>query len=206
MDNPKEISKMHEYYFKIKKGTLEFEFSTSDKEAFETQLSDWIGGITGSHSPVQNQPINETKLERKGFIQIKELVKINELQSPTPKVEPEFEKVLEDSLENPKIEVEEKVEITSPFQAYLSVFETENLIDLLMLTAKYIWENENTEKFTIKQINAKLVPAKGIAINHFTMQEAIEKGLIKVVPNYTNVADITEYTLTEDGERYNVQN
>ncbi len=206
MDNPKEISKMHEYYFKIKKGTLEFEFSTSDKEAFETQLADWIGGITGSHSPVQEQSVNETKLERKGFIQIKELVKINELQSPTPKEEPEFEKVLEESLENPKTEVEEKVEITSPFQAYLSVFETNNPLELLMLTAKYIWENENAEKFTIKQINAKLVPAKGLAINHLNIQEALEKELIKIVPNYTNIADVTEYTLTENGERYNVPN
>ncbi len=197
---------MHEYYFKIKKGDMEFEFSTSDKETFESQLSDWITGVTNSQSPIQNIPVDEAKLKRKGFIEVKELVKINEIQSPGLKEQPEFEKVLEDSMENPKIEVEEKVEITSPFQAFLSVFDSQNPLDLLMLTAKYIWENENTDRFTIKQINAKLVPATGLPVNHATLQEAVEKDLIKVVPNYTNIADVTEYTLTESGERYNVEN
>lgn len=40
---------MHEYYFKIKKGDLEFEFSTTDKFTFEEKLSDWINGLYTVH-------------------------------------------------------------------------------------------------------------------------------------------------------------
>ena len=39
---------MHEYYFKIRKGDIEFEFSTTDKFAFEQQLADWINGLVNA--------------------------------------------------------------------------------------------------------------------------------------------------------------
>ena len=42
---------MYEYYFKIRKGDIEFECSTTDKMTFEQQLSDWINGI------VQGKPL-----------------------------------------------------------------------------------------------------------------------------------------------------
>lgn len=196
---------MHDYYFKIKKGDLVFAFSTSDKEAFEEKLSDWMQGVTNSKSPIFDVQPDEDASRRKGFIEVKELVKINELQPEPEKNEINFDEVLEESLQNPKIEVEEKIEITTPFQAFLSVFQARNPMDYLMLTTKYLWENENADRFSIKQINAKLVPATGLSVDHATIQEAIGKELIKVVPNYTNIADVTEYTLTESGENYHVE-
>ena len=53
---------MHEYYFKIKKGDLEFEFSTTDKFTFEEKLSDWINGIVhGAYIEPPHQPPAQTQ-------------------------------------------------------------------------------------------------------------------------------------------------
>lgn len=204
---------MHEYYFKIKKGDIEFEFSTSDKIAFEEQLSDWIKGVTNSQSPIFEMPIleNEDKPARMGFIEVKELVKINDIQSPSILVEEEtqtfenFENILEESMENPKVEVVEKVEIITPFQAYLSAFAPQNQTDFLILTAKFLSDNESSHNFSLKQLNAKLVPATGNPIDHSVINDAIEEGLIAIVPDCTDVIEVTEYALTEAGEEYNVQ-
>lgn len=198
---------MHKYYFKIRKGELEFEFSTTEKIAFEEQLSDWIKGAMDSQSPLTEIPVEESnKPERKGFIEVKEMVKINDLNAPDKDMpEEDFENILEDAIENPKVEVEEKTEITSPFLAYLSVFSPKNPTDYLVLTAKYLSENEDLHRFSLKQLNAKLVPATQSPITHNTVQEALENGLITIVPNYTNVADVTEYSLTQSGEGYFIQ-
>ena len=61
---------MYEYGFKIKKGDLEFEFSTTDKTAFEEQLSDWIRGVMKSESPIVETPViaKEDVPQRKGFM------------------------------------------------------------------------------------------------------------------------------------------
>lgn len=197
---------MHEYGFKIKKGDLEFEFSTTDKNAFEEQLSDWIRGVMKSESPIVEAPVNEENIpQRKGFIEVKELVKINEIQSPEPKMEENFEEILEESIQNPKTEVIEKTEVMTPFKAYLSAFLPKNSTDYLVLTAKFLADNENVHNFSIKQLNAKLVPAIGKPIDHNDVHEAIEAGVLAEVPNYTDVSDVKEYTLTEAGENYAVE-
>lgn len=202
---------MHEYSFKIKKGSLEFEFSTTDKEAFEQQLSDWIQGVMNSQSPIVESPLDETpdKPQRKGFIEVKDLVKINDLQVPPLREEHEiisenFENILEEAIENPKIEVIEKTETLTPFQVYLSAFLPQSPVDFLILSAKFIADNENIHNFAIKQINAKLVPSGHNPIDHGVINEALEKNLVAVVPNCTDINDVREYTLTEEGENYAV--
>ena len=198
---------MYEYGFKIKKGDLEFEFSTTDKTAFEEQLSDWIRGVMKSESPIVETPViaKEDVPQRKGFIEVKELVKINELQSSAPSIQEEFEEILEESMENPKTEVIEKTEVMTPFKAYLSAFLPKHSTDYLVLTAKFLADNENLHNFSLKQLNAKLVPAIGMPIDHNAVNEAIEAGVLAEVPNYTDVSDVKEYTLTEAGENYAVE-
>jgi hypothetical protein len=88
------------------------------------------------------------------------------------------------------------------FESYIAKFTPENDIEYLIATASFILNNEQQERFTIKQINAKLVPLNGKPINHSIMQEAIEQGLIRVVPDLTGTNEFTEYTLTPDGEGY----
>ena len=122
-----------------------------------------------------------------------------------PSIQEEFEEILEESMENPKTEVIEKTEVMTPFKAYLSAFLPKNSTDYLVLTAKFLADNENLHNFSLKQLNAKLVPAIGMPIDHNAVNEAIEAGVLAEVPNYTDVSDVKEYTLTEAGENYAVE-
>ena len=216
---------MHEYYFKIRKGDIEFEFSTNDKFTFEQQLSDWINGIVrGDYVeppkkeeekpflPEEEQPQQQEKVpQRSGFLEVKALTSINDMTTPTfdfsdtkealPS-EVNFEQTLADSIENPKTEVIEKKEITSDFQEYLNSYNPQNNIDKLIIAGLYTLNIENKERFTIKQLNSKLVPTTGAPIDHGTIDEAIKQNLVKIVPDLTGTNEFTEYTLTEDGENY----
>jgi len=215
---------MHEYYFKIRKGDIEFECSTSDKIMFEEKLSDWINGIVKGDfvAPPQETVTEENtpqdnieKPQRSGFIDVKNLVSINEISSPmfgstnsliteTENVAPtmDFELALAESMENPKTEVVEKVESLSDFEAYLNSHNPQNNTDKLVITAKYILNVENQNAFSIKQLNAKLVPLTGEPINHQMIEDAINQNLLRIYPDLTGTSEYTEYTLTEDGEGY----
>ena len=215
---------MHEYYFKIRKGDIEFECSTSDKIMFEEKLSDWINGIVKGDfvAPPQETVTEENTSQdngenpqRSGFIDVKNLVSINEISTPmfnapsviqtdseTPVVAIDFEQALAESMENPKTEVVEKVESLSDFEAYLNSHNPQNNTDKLIATAKYILNVENQNAFSIKQLNAKLVPLTGEPINHQMIEDAINQNLLRVYPDLTGTSEYTEYTLTEDGEGY----
>ncbi len=215
---------MHEYYFKIRKGDIEFECSTSDKIMFEEKLSDWINGIVkGDFVALPQETVaeentpqdNEEKPQRSGFIDVKNLVSINEMSNPifeaqsivqpeieAPDVTLDFEQALAESIENPKTEVVEKVESLSDFEAYLNSYNPQNDMDKLIVTAKYILNTENQECFSIKQLNAKLVPIANSPINHAMIEDAINQNLLRILPDLTGTAEYTEYTLTEDGEGY----
>lgn len=217
---------MHEYYFKIKKGDLEFEFSTSDKFAFEEQLSDWINGVVKGNyvkAPelIQNE-VEESEEkdssqteqpQRSGFIDVKNLASINEITTPafTPDMPSEipppinFEQALEESIQNPKTEVVEKVDAVSEFENYYNSFNPQSSIDRLIVTAMFVLNIENLERFTIKQLNAKLVPLTGKPIDHSMIEEAVSQNLIRIVPDLTGTSEFTEYTLTDEGEGYFVE-
>ena len=122
--------------------------------------------------------------------------------SETPVVAIDFEQALAESMENPKTEVVEKVESLSDFEAYLNSHNPQNNTDKLIATAKYILNVENQNAFSIKQLNAKLVPLTSEPINHQMIEDAINQNLLRVYPDLTGTSEYTEYTLTEDGEGY----
>lgn len=217
---------MYEYYFKIKKGDIEFECSTSDKQTFEEQLSDWINGVVRGDYVAHPEPnaedkaepkdVSEDKPQRSGFIDVKNLVSVNDMSVPQPDAinlfedKPElpvqdFEQALEESINNPKTEVIEKTDNVSDFSTYLYSYNPQSPLDYLIITAMYILNIENKELFSIKQINAKLVPLSGEPITHAVIEEAINQNLIKIVPDLTGTCEFTEYTLTQDGEGYFVE-
>lgn len=210
---------MHEYYFKIKKGDLEFEFSTTDKFTFEEKLSDWINGIVRGEYVSHPEPESEEKAEgsenpqRSGFIDVKNLSSINEITAPKfgneilpdVPVDMDFEQALEESIQNPKTEVVEKVEVLSDFEGYMNSYNPQSPIDILIVTAMYVMNIENQERFTIKQLNAKLVPLTGKPVDHGMIEEAIAQNLVKIVPDLTGTSEFTEYTLTGEGEGYFVE-
>ena len=219
---------MHEYYFKIRKGDIEFECSTTDKITFEQQLSDWINGI------VQGKPLNppsdettqqesekehaaqeattEELPQRSGFIDVKNLTSINEIQTPDfdfqgenehqPQPEISFEEALNESIENPKTEVVEKVDTLSEFEDFAKEYNPETPVDYLIVAGLFVLNIENQERFTLKQINAKLVPFTGKPVDHSVIQEAIDQGYVRIIPDLTGTSEFTEYTLTEQGEGY----
>lgn len=215
----RKIKIMHEYYFKIRKGDIEFEFSTTDKYTFEEKLSDWINGIVkGSYVSAGSQvsPENiesEESPQRSGFIDVKNLASINDITTPSFNIsnkekiveEVNFERALEESIQNPKTKVVEKKDESSDFSAYFKSYNTQNSIDNLIVTALYILNKENKERFTIKQLNAKLVPLTGKPVDHAIIDDAIKQNLVKVVPDLTGTSEFTEYTLTQDGEGYFVE-
>ena len=221
---------MHEYYFKIKKGDIEFECSTSDKQTFEEQLSDWINGVVRgdyiappeqqteniTENKAEPKDISKDKPQRSGFIDVKNLVSVNNMtveKANTISLFEEkqdipvqnFEQALEESINNPKTEVVEKTDNISDFSAYLYSYNPQSPLDFLIITAMYILNTENKELFSIKQINAKLVPLNNEPITHAVIEEAINQNLIKIVPDLTGTSEFTEYTLTQDGEGYFIE-
>ena len=220
---------MHEYYFKIRKGDIEFECSTTDKTTFEEQLSDWINGVVkGRPVAAPSVSADETEttqdnVQRSGFIDVKNLTSINEIQTPDftttlasgfdlgtqeeekPAADINFEDALNESIQNPKTEVVEKVDTLSEFEQHLQAYTPQNQTDYLIITALFILNVENQERFSIKQLNAKLVPLTGKPIDHALIQESIEQGYIRIVPDLTGTSEFTEYTLTEQGEGYFVE-
>lgn len=113
---------------------------------------------------------------------------------------PAFEEVLEKTIENPTFE---PVRVKDPI--YLNLVSSKNTTDkfhYLMITAYYLSEFEKMERFSIKQINAKLMHNLSEVIDHGTLQEAINQGFIEFVPDLTGSSDVGEYRITTSGEDF----
>ena len=130
---------------------------------------------------------------------------INSIQNPQPVVEPaqevvNFDDVLEKSIENPTFEpnkVKDQV-----FVNFVNAKQTNDKFHYLIITAYYLSEFEKLERFSLKQINAKLVQNFSEVIDHTTLQEAIGQGLIELIPDLTGVSETAEYKLTPAGEDF----
>ena len=130
---------------------------------------------------------------------------INTIQNPEPEIiqEPEvvdFDKVLEEKIENPTFEPSRTTD-----EKFLEIFNSKNPQDKLqkfVITAYYLLEFEKMERFSIKQINAKLMQNVSELVDHTILQEAFDKHLVEVVPDLTGMAEIGEYKLTNTGEAF----
>ena len=214
---------MHEYYFKIKKESLEFEFSTTDKATFEEKLADWVNNIMKTEKTIQTQQVelendfqDNQNSQRNDFIDIQSHSSINEIQTQDFSMygeqkndidlsnaqEISFEEALNESMQNPKTEVIEKQDPKSDFEEFANTYNPESQMDYLIISASYIQNQENQERFSIKQLNSKIVPLTGNAIDHAMIQEAIEQNYIRIIPDLTGTSELTEYSLTEEGESY----
>jgi hypothetical protein len=116
-----------------------------------------------------------------------------------------FDNILENSLHNPQTELSFK---TSPTikkdNAYLSFITSrkiEKKIDYLLLTAYYFTQYEQKPRFTLKQLNAKLMQNIAVILDHSVLQEAINRDYIECLPDLTGVIGASEYRLTAYGEK-----
>jgi len=111
-----------------------------------------------------------------------------------------FEEVLEQSIENPTFEP-----VKSQDPVFLNLVKSKNTTDrfhYLMITAYYLSEFEKMERFSLKQINAKLMQNLSEVLDHATLQAAINQSLIELVPDLTGTSEIGEYRITRAGEEF----
>lgn len=111
-----------------------------------------------------------------------------------------FEAVLEQSIENPTFEPAKTQD-----KVFLNLVHSKNTTDkfhYLIITAYYLSEFEKLQRFSLKQINAKLMQNLSEAIDHSTLQSAINQNFVELVPDLTGVSDVAEYKLTLVGEEF----
>jgi hypothetical protein len=111
-----------------------------------------------------------------------------------------FEAVLEKTIENPTFEPDKIKD-----QIFLNLIKSKNTNDkfhYLIITAYYLSEFEKLERFSLKQINAKLMQNLSEVIDHTTLQEALMQNLLELVPDLTGVSEVGEYKLTRFGEEF----
>jgi hypothetical protein len=182
---------LYKYTFTFKKGDIFLELTTSDKDYINTEMEKWVLALSSRESD-QIKPIVEKPEEK--------------IQEDTQKTE--FDNVLNTKLEEePTSEIVEKqiAEAQNVIASIKQVIEEKNpetMHDYLIVAANYLSEAEGLDRFSIKQINAKVFAFAKKPIDHALIQKAVNNGYIKIVPDYTGMADITEYALTPEGEEY----
>ena len=128
------------------------------------------------------------------------LATINERQSGGV-----FDDLLEKSLNNPQTELTFKsspsIKKDNAFLNYMSSRKIERKIDYLLLTAYYFTQYEQKPRFTLKQLNAKLMQNIAVIIDHSVLQEAINRDYIECLPDLTGLVGASEYRLTAYGEK-----
>ncbi len=116
-----------------------------------------------------------------------------------------FDNILENSLKNPKTELTFKPSPTlqkdNAFLNYMGSRKIERKIDYLLLTAYYFTQYEQKPRFTLKQLNAKLMQNIAVIVDHSVLQEAINRDYIECLPDLTGLVGASEYRLTAYGEK-----
>ena len=116
-----------------------------------------------------------------------------------------FDNILENSMNNPQTELSFKpspsIKKDNAFLSYISGRRVDRKIDYLLLTAYYFTQYEQKPRFTLKQLNAKLMQNLAVIIDHSVLQEAINRDYIECLPDLTGLVGASEYRLTAYGEK-----
>ena len=179
---------MGDYYLKLKQNQSEIEFSTSDRVEFNQKIQELmqLAGALEKNVLAKNMVETETKVEKEPAVETEKS---------------DFEKILEKSLEHP---IEQVSPNFSPDRSFEFIFKNCNLdttTKQIVFTAGYIEQFENKEMFTLKEINRKLFPITNSPIGHADINQARVDGMIAIMPNYADKQALTQYVLTEKGEK-----
>ena len=116
-----------------------------------------------------------------------------------------FDSILDKSMNAPQTELSFKpspsIKKDNAFLNYISGRKVERKIDYLLMTAYYFTQYEQKPRFTLKQLNAKLMQNIAIILDHSVIQEAINREYIECLPDLTGVVGTSEYRLTAYGEK-----
>lgn len=117
----------------------------------------------------------------------------------------DFDNILEKSLQAPQTELSFKpnpsIKKDNAFINFISAKPVEKKIDYLLMTAYYFTQYEQKPRFTLKQLNAKLMQNIAVIIDHSVLQEAINRDYIECLPDLTGLVGASEYRLTAYGEK-----
>lgn len=116
-----------------------------------------------------------------------------------------FDSILDKSMQIPQTELSFKpspsIKKDNAFLNYISGRKVERKIDYLLMTAYYFTQFEQKPRFTLKQLNAKLMQNIAIILDHSVIQEAVNRDYIECLPDLTGVVGSSEYRLTAYGEK-----
>ena len=113
--------------------------------------------------------------------------------------------ILENSMKNPQTELSFRPNPTikkdNAFLNFITGKKIEKKIDYLLLTAYYFAQYEQKPRFTLKQLNSKLMQNIAVIIDHSVLQEAINRDYLECLPDLTGLVGASEYRLTAYGEK-----
>ena len=177
---------MYNYYFKVKKDNLEFEFSTDNLEVFNNKSEYYLKKI-----------FEKNKLDEDGT----NLPAQNDISQSSESKQITFEDKLNEAMENPKTQVIEKQFEEDAFKTFYFEKNPQSNIKRFILCAYYLNTIENLKSFTLKQINNKIYPLTNFPIDHPVLEEAMANGYIKLDES-ENVNSLKHYILTQEGINY----
>ena len=150
-------------------------------------------GIDALYAPVQEQPVTPVEEQKPS------------IQTQNENVQNVFDTILDRSMQTPQTELSFKpnpsIKKDNAFLNYISSRKIDRKIDYLLMTAYYFTQYEQKPRFTLKQINAKLMQNIAIILDHSVIQEAINREYLECLPDLTGVVGASEYRLTAYGEK-----
>lgn len=159
--------------------------------------------------PVEEAPVSEEEKQRNldtifAGSQAKEPAKPS-IETNNENVQNVFDTILDRSMQAPQTELSFKpnpsIKKDNAFLNYISGRKIERKIDYLLMTAYYFTQYEQKPRFTLKQLNAKLMQNVAIILDHSVIQEAINREYLECLPDLTGVVGASEYRLTAYGEK-----
>ena len=177
----------------------------TEKEITQRKIDEQLQRMP-KHEPIENTPtanIEEVKSNIDTLYTPKEEPAPETIQQ-VPEA-PVFDNILDRSMHTPQEEMSFKpnpsIKKDNAFLNYMNGRNIERKVDYLLLTAYYLTQFEQKPRFTLKQLNAKLMQNLAVIIDHSVLQEAINRDYIECLPDLTGVVGASEYRLTAYGEK-----
>jgi len=178
----------------------------AEKEITQKKIDEQLKRLP-KHEPVETEQKNDTDKNLDIIYAPKEEFKTNVVETlpQQPQQEQNFDNLLEKSIQTPQAELSFKpnpsIKKDNAFINFISARPVEKKIDYLLMTAYYFTQYEQKPRFTLKQLNAKLMQNIAVIIDHSVLQEAINRDYIECLPDLTGLVGSSEYRLTAYGEK-----
>ncbi len=165
---------------------------------------------------------NKEKLVKQGKIKSKEekikdkkekLAKIKnavlkDKETKEGKSELDFNKVLQKKIKDKavsKVVEKKESELKNVYVQMKKIIDEKHLTtqeDFILAAAYCLTQYEGINRFDLTQLNIKAMPFLFAEIDKKELESVIEKGYLKILPDFTGTSENEEYELSERGEKY----